>query len=341
MWTDAAGNIMATKKVIHHRIFEVTATLLAMAAVAAVRSRLMPSGDEVISNVAAPLGAWLQRLQAQMPSASAAVWGVTVFFAGLSIGRYGVKNSLYPAYTLMSIPLFGAVAAMIAVSGDYLVTSLATLFMLMGSKYLMRCVMRTSSFGDLSLSMLFFGAVPLVFAPAAVVVYAVMPLMIIVVKTNLREWIVAAVSLLLPLLALCYVGWCCGGEFAAPVLRMADLLLTPSGFNFYRMLNPAVILQIGLLLVMVLCSVSLIISDRYSLKVKARAVMRFNALLLLAMTALFFLPSATVTLFPLVAVPAAILLPMMFVRMGVGFTEMLYRLLLLLCAAGNMVLMSL
>ena len=310
-----------------------------MSAATTVRSVLAPAADEVIPNAAAPLVGALQQLQARMPAVAAAVWGVTLFLAGLNVGRYGVKYSLYPAYTLMSIPLCGAVAAAVAVSGDYLVTSLAMLLMLLGSKYIMRCVMRTGSYGDLSLSMLCFGALPLVFAPAAAL-YAVMPLLVLVAKAKWRDWTVAVASLAFPMLALCYIGWCGGGEFLAPVRLAAGALLTPSGFNFYRLLNPAGILLIGVMLVMVLCSVSLIISDRYSLKVKSRAAMRFYALLLTFTAALFLLPSATATLFALMAVPAAILLPLMFVRMGVGFTETLYRLLLLL-AAANMAVMSL
>ena len=68
--------------------------------------------------------------------------------------------------------------------------------------------------------------------------------------------------------------------------------------------------------------------------------MRFNALLVLFMCGLFFLPSGTATIFALAAVPASILMPLIFVRMGTGFTEMLYRL-LLLCAAANVAVMSL
>ena len=40
-----------------------------------------------------------------------------------------------------------------------------------------------------------------------------------------------------------------------------------------------------------------------------------------------------------IAACASLLIPLIFVRMGVGFTEMLYRL-MLLAAAANMVLLS-
>ena len=46
-----------------------------------------------------------------------------IFIAGINTGRYGVKYSLYPAYTLMAIPVFGIVAAGVMVSHDYLVTA--------------------------------------------------------------------------------------------------------------------------------------------------------------------------------------------------------------------------
>jgi len=99
-------------------------------------------------------------------------------------------------------------------------------------------------------------------------------------------------------------------------------------------------LLLGVLLVMAMCAVTLIISDKYSLKVKARVAMRFNALMLLLLVGMFLLPSCTATQFALLAVPASMMLPLIFVRMGVGFTETLYRL-LLLAAALNCVVMCL
>ncbi len=330
---------MAKRRAIHHRIFEVAATLFVTAVVTTLRSLFAPLPDELLPNVAAPIGAMLQGIQSQFPLWSAAVWGSTLFLAGLNAGRYGVKYSLYPAYTLMSIPLLGAVAATVTVSGDYLVTSAAMVLMLLASKYIMRCIMRTGSYGDLSLSMLCFGALPLVFAPAAAI-YAVMPLLVLAVKAKWRDVTVAVVSLAFPLFACCYVAWCGGDDFIAPALRLYESMITPSGYAFLRTLNPAGLAAIGVMLTMIFCAVSLIISDRYSLKVKSRAAMRFNALLVLLLCGLFFLPSGTATIFALAAVPASILMPLIFVRMGTGFTEMLYRL-LLLCAAANVAVMSL
>ncbi|MBQ2018889.1 MAG: hypothetical protein II209_05490, partial [Alistipes sp.] len=67
----------------------------------------------------------------------------------------------------MAIPVLGVMATAVMVSGDYLVSSVAMLLMLYAIKYLHRGIMRTKNFSDLSLAMLCFGAIPLVFAPAA------------------------------------------------------------------------------------------------------------------------------------------------------------------------------
>ena len=329
---------MAKRRAIHHRIFEVAATLFVTVVVTTLRSVFAPAPDELVPNAAAPIGAVLQEIQAQFPLWSAAIWAVTLFLAGLNAGRYGVKYSLYPAYTLMSIPLLGVAAAAITVSGDYLVTSAATVLTLLASKYIMRCIMRTGAYGDLSLSMLCFGALPLVFAPAAAI-YVVMPLLVPAVRAKWRDWTVAVVSLAFPLFACCYVAWCRGGDFRAPAQQLYESMTAPGGYVFLHTLNPAGLALIGVILTMIFCAVSLIISDRYSLKVKSRAAMRFNALFALFLCGLFFLPSCTATIFALAAVPASILMPLIFVRMGTGFTELLYRL-LLLCAAANTAVMS-
>ena len=289
---------------------DVVLTILVITAIAAMRSFMAPTGGECVRNVAVPLGVLLQGLEQRMPVLSLVVWAVVIFIAGINTGRYGVKYSLYPAYTLMAIPVFGIVAAGVMVSHDYLVTAASALCGLLSVKYLHRCIMRSGSFADLSLGMLWIGLLPLLFVPAAVMAYVVVPVLVLVVRPSWRDWVVAVASLLLPLAAVCYVGWCRGGDFTAPVTALYDAFMTPSGFEFFASTNPAGILLLGVLIVMVVCSASLVVSDKYSLKVKARAAMRFNALLVVACAGMFFVPSCTSTVFVLAAVPAAMLLPL-------------------------------
>ncbi len=322
---------MAAKRVTQHRILDLGATLILIAIVSTLRATLLPAGDEVVANTATPIGILLQNLQERIPTLAAVVWTLCVIFAGLSVGRYAAKYSIYPAYTLMAIPILGVMAAAVMVSGDYLVSSAALLLMLHATKYLHRGIMRTKSFGDLSLSMLCFGTIPLVFAPAAIF-YILLPVMVLVIHNSWREWVVTISSLIFPPLAVCYWSWCAGEEFTTPIEQIYNSIFTPSEFHLFATLNPASILLLGVVIMMVLCAVSLIISDKYSLKVNSRAVMRFNSLLLVACIAIFFFPSSTATTFVLISVPISMLVPLIFVRMGMGFTETLYRLMLLTAA---------
>ena len=330
---------MARKKIVQHRILDLTATLFVIVVIATLRSKFFPVGGEAIPNTPTPIGSLLQTLQQSFPALSTIAWALMLMFAGLDAGRYGPKFSLYPAYTLMAIPVFGVMAGMVMVSGEYLLSGAAMMLMLLGTKYLLRCIMRTESYNDLSLAMLCYGTLPLVFAPAALL-YAALPVLVLVVRNTWRDWVVSIASMLFPLLSVSYWGWCAGNGFLTTAKQLYTSMLTPSEFGFFSTLNIVGIALLGIIIVMVLCSVSLIISDRHSLKVKSRAVMRFNAFMLLVTLAMFFVPSCTATLFAIVATPVAILSPIVFVRMGIGFTETLYRF-LLIAAAANMVVMCL
>ena len=330
---------MAAKRVVRHRILDLAATIFVIAIVTTLRAALLPTGDETVPNTITPIGELLQSLQGSIPTLSVIVWGIALFIAALDAGRFGPKYSLYPAYTLMAIPVFGILAGGVMVSSDFLLSTAAMIAMLLGTKYLIRCIMRTDSFNDLSLAMLYYGLLPLIVAPSALL-YAALPILVLMVRSTWRDWVVAVASMLFPLAAVCYWNWCAGNGFLSMAEQIYTSMFTASEFSFFSTLNVAGIALLGVIIVMVLCAITLIISDKYSLKVKSRAVMRFNALMLVITVAMFFLPSATASLFVLVAVPAAMLIPLIFVRMGVGFTETLYRL-MLVAAAANMVIMCL
>lgn len=312
-------------------------TLLVVVVVTSLRAALLPAGDEMVPNTETPIGVYLQSLQGSLPTLSIFIWAFALLIGGLDAGRFSSRFSIFPAYTLMAIPIFGLVAGGVMVSGEFILSTVVMMLMLLGTKYLLRCIMRTESFSDLSLAMLYYGALPLVFAPSALL-YAALPLLVLVVRSSWRDWVVAVSSLLFPLLSVCYWSWCAGEGFLTPAETIYTSALTSSEFSFFSTINPAGIVMLGVAIVMVLCAVTLILSDKYSLKVKSRAAMRFNALMLLVCVGMFFLPSATATTFVVVAVPASMLIPLIFVRMGVGFTETLYRLMLLAAAANIAIL---
>lgn len=326
------------KRVIQHRIFDLSVTLLIIAIVTTVRTALWPTASESVTNITTPIGGLLQQCQHSMPVISALVWCVTIFIIGLGIGRQGVRYSIYPAYTLMGIPVFGILAGAVVGSDDFFVATGAVIVLFLALKSMLSFIMRTERFGDLSLSMLYFGVLPLIYAPAALL-YVALPIMMLFVRASWRDLIVTIASLVLPPAALCYWQWCAGGEFKTPAVNIYDRLFTSTDFQFFDSLNVATIIVLGIVLVMLFCTMALTISDRYSIKVKSRVALRFNALLVLVFAAMFCIPSATSVQYVLLAAPVALIVPLFFVRMGFGFTEALYRL-MLLAAAVNVIIMA-
>ena len=326
------------RKVVQHRIVDLTLLLIVVAIATTLRSALWPTESEAVANVVTPIGGVLQSWQQHIPVLSAILWAFTMCFVGLGVGRLGVRYSIYPAYTIMGIPIFAVVAACIVGSTEYMVLAVLALVMYLATKSMTRFIMRTERFGDLSLAMLYFGMLPLLLAPAALL-YVALPLLVLFVRASWRDLAVAVASLLLPLFAICYWNWCAGGSFMVPADTIYSNLLTVSEYRFFESLNFVTIILIGIVVVMIACAVALTVSDRYSIKSKSRVVLRFNALLMCVLMGLFALPSATSALFVLIAFPVAVVVPLFFVRMGVGFTETLYRL-MLLAAAVNVVLMA-
>lgn len=326
------------KKVIQHRIFDLSVTLIFIAVATTLRLVLWPSESESITNVVTPIGGILQHWQESVPVIATILWCVSLFIVGLGVGRQGVRYSIYPAYTLMGIPVFGVVASAIVGSDDFMVATAAMVVMFLALKSMLRFIMRSERFSDLSLAMLYFGLLPLIYAPAAVL-YVALPVMTLFVRASWRDLLVSISSLVLPPAALCYWNWCAGGEFSAPAVAIYNSLFSSSDFHFFDSLNVATILVLGVILVMLFCTLGLTISDRYSIKVKSRVVLRFNALLAAVIAGMFFLPSATSVQYVLMATPVALIVPLFFVRMGFGFTETMYRLMLLL-AAVNIVVMA-
>lgn len=326
------------KKVVQHRIFDLSVTLILISVVATLRLVLWPTESETVANIATPIGVLLQNWQERIPIVPTLLWCVMLFIVGLGVGRQGVRYSIYPAYTLMGIPIFGVLASAVLGSNDFFVATATMLIMYMASKSMLRFIMRSERYSDLSLSMLYFGLLPLIYAPAAIL-YAVLPIMTLFVRASWRDILVTLTSLGLPPAALCYWQWCAGGAFKAPAVNIYNSLFASSGFHFFDSLNVATILLLGIILVMIFCAIALTVSDRYSIKVKSRVALRFNALLAVVLVAMFCLPSATSVQYILLAIPVAIIVPLFFVRMGIGFTETLYRL-MLFAAAANIIVMA-
>ena len=106
---------MARRKIVQHRILDLAVTLFVIVVITTLRATLFPAGDESIPNTPTPIGSLLQGFEQSFPTLSVIAWAMMLMFAALDAGRYGPKFSLYPAYTLMAIPVFGVTAGAVMV----------------------------------------------------------------------------------------------------------------------------------------------------------------------------------------------------------------------------------
>lgn len=273
---------------------------------------------------------WLFRLQTEFPRLSWSFCGVLTFVSGLSLGRLGPRYALYAGGTLLTIPLYGVVACGLLFSDDYLAGFLASFLLTRAVCNFCASYRNGYTFDALFRGALYLGILPLLYAPALLLV-SFLPIVTLLFKRTFREWIVALAGVSLPMAALCYLHGLFAGDFTAPAEELWLCLQGPERFQLLSGASYVLILQLLLLSSAVLGALFYFLSDVYAANTRARAILTSQAWLLLLCLGMSPLPSMTATLFPLLAVPVSLLLPFLFVRLRSPFANALYLALLTLC----------
>ena len=282
-----------------------------------VRFALAPYGDELISSGVATLGAKVDSFQSTYP-----VWGwifsaVIVLLNSISVGRTASALGLYQPRTTISIPLYAIVACGIFIATDSLAVGLASLFSVQMMRYLCGGYVRGT---DLNYAF---------YAPILTFI-ALLPVAIMMFGFSWREVVVMVVGAIFPLTATCYLNWLWGGEFLAPATTLLEALTANSGYTPWGSDSVVALAEIGLILFAVICGIVALFGDKRSVAMRPRTIITFNLLVLVVALATFALPSATVGVFMMVALPAAILIPVGLIHARDIFSNLLITTLLLL-----------
>ncbi len=258
-----------------------------------------------------------------------------VLSAGLTIGRAGIRYSLYPAKTCIGISLFGFLGCAMALGGDMpvaIVTAYCwarTLFHYLGA------LRNGYAFDRLFRGSIFLGAVPLL-QPALTPLAAVLPLVLLLFKRTLREGIVALAGLLLVPLTAGYICWACGLSFFEP-LRPIVRALHIGGAMPWRQLPLYTYPVLGLTLLLMIYTLGCFIGDRHSSDNRKLVLLPLLFYLYLFCAALFVVPfegSSATVLTALAAVVMSLLLPYLFVRLQRGVALAAYAALAVLSLLG-------
>ncbi len=244
---------------------------------------------------------------------------VLVLATGLTIGRTGIRYSLYPAKTCIGISLFGFLGCAMALGDDMPVAVFAAYCWARMLSHYLAALRNGYSFDRLFRGSMFLGAVPLL-QPALTPLAAVLLMVLLLFKRTTREGIVALAGLLLVPLTAGYICWACGLPFLEP-LRPIVRAMHLGGAMPWRQLPLYTYPVLGLTLLLVIYTLGCFIGDRHSTDNRKLVLIPLLFYLFLFCAALFALPfdgSSATVLTALTAVVVSLLLPYLFVRLQRG-----------------------
>lgn len=260
-----------------------------------------------------PLGELLTQFQLLRPVWAHLLAGFLLLCTGMVIGRLTIRYNLYAVGTCLAIPLYAIAACGIALSADYLAAATASALMALAMKHFCRAFCNGYGFDALFRASASLGLLLLVSAAAAPLLL-LLPFAVLLFRRTVRECVVAVAGLLLPLFAVCYINWGAGGTFTAPLLAQATVFLSGTPLVFFSQLPLPALALLAFITLLTLLAVLFFFADFYAAGTKPRFVLIFHTGVFFLSLALLFGPAASPALFPLAAVPAAVLLPLLFVR---------------------------
>ena len=269
----------------------------------------------------------LIRLQAACPGWSRWIGGFLILFVGMSLGRLTVRYNLYSVGTCLAIPLYGAIAAGLLDKGSFLPILTAAALLTLASKNYARSISNGYGFDALLRASFYLGLL-LLLLPAALPFILLLPLAIALFRRTLRETVVALAGLLLPILAFCYLNWGCGGHFSDPCILYYQTLTSGAPLAAALAIPLRNLVVLGGVLLLDLVAVFYFLSDIYATGTKSRAIFIFYICLLALTVPAVCNPAAAPAIILLAAVPSAVLMPFLFVRIHRAFTLIVYLILL-------------
>lgn len=270
----------------------------------------------------------LLKFQTAFPRWATTICGLSLLITGIRTGHFAVRYNLYSVNTCIAIPFYGIVACGAIASTVDLTACLCSLLLAFSISNFCRAFTPNYAFNILFRASLYLGAA-VILIPQTAPLLLLLPLAVVHFHRTVRETIVALAGLLLAPLTLCYINWGLGAPFHAPLLALGKQL-TGSG-PFFALIDEIPLptrFLLGALLVCLLFGFYFLFSSRLAVNSKPRVILYYNMEALLLSAAVLCLPGASLPLFSLTAVPAAVLLPLFFVRAYSSAGRAIYAILL-------------
>ncbi|MEG2366331.1 MAG: hypothetical protein RSB29_06240 [Alistipes sp.] len=278
------------------------------------------------------LGGFVLHEQIAFPLWSRLLSAGLLLGSGLLLGRMSLRYSLYAVHTYLALPLYGLFACSLLVSDDYLLSSLISLILVLAIRSYNAAFCNGYGFGSIFRASLCLGILPLIYTPLLSLV-VLLPMVVILFERSLRETLVAVVGYLLPIFALSYVNWGLGGAFSTPMVDLCHSFMTHNGFSIAAT-TPALRGTLALLSLLYLGAVVCYFMGFYTLSSKSRSILSFQLFLFLVIGTMLFTPCASAVSLPLLAIPASVSLPLLFIRLKSTIAMWLYVVVVVFCGVA-------
>ena len=255
--------------------------------------------------------------------------------AGLACGEYfsvtrwdpALGADAYAQFLGALMPLMSAIVCGLAVGSDYLPAFTAAALLALSVKNFARSFCNGYGFDAIFRASLYLGLLPFV-STAALPLLLILPPAVLLFRRTLREAVVAVAGVLLPAFTICYINWGAGGEFLTPLMALGDPFITGKPFALLSAVPLRNLVLLGGIFVLDLLALLFFLSDIYAVGTKSRTILIYNISVLVLTAAVLCGPAATPGAAAFAALPSAVLLPFMFVRIHRGVALLLYLLLL-------------
>lgn len=278
----------------------------------------------------------LAQFEGARPGWSRAIGALLMLFTGMSLGRLTLRYNLYSVGTCLAIPFYAALVTALAPNGNVLTPLLAATLLTLSVKNFARSYCNGYGFDALFRATLYLGILLLVM-PATLPLIILLPIAIIRFHRTLREVAVALVGLLLPLFAFGYINWGAGGQLTAPGTLAVEALTNGSALTPVQSFGVEKLSAIGTVLLLDLAAIFFFLSDSYAAGNKPRAIFSFEIGVLILIVPTLLNPISTTGAILLLAVPSAVLIPFLVVRVHHLTALILYSILV----AGSLVVLFL
>lgn len=264
---------------------------------------------------------WIYGWQLEYKLITSIMIGGTVGLLSVKLGQLASRYNLYGFSSHMAMELYPLLLMAIMVNVSSLKGCIVASLILFSMARYFKSYRAANCAGELLNGGVALGGVALLYPPA-IVLWAVVPVMVMLFDRTLREVIVAHLALLIVPFAYIYIKWLWGGDLSELFGELLTSITYSSGFSIVDSFSIVSIVMLALVLYVTINAMFFISTLENTVKAKRR--LRLIAIYALVTIIMAVIPSADSSTFGLLAIPASILIPIIMSRLGRAMSFIIY-----------------